>query len=238
MIDSNNVRSEGRPYRSHLHPACFSCRKRKSRCKTRNDSAICIMCQAHGTECIFPRPDDPHPPVASSPRKSQASLRRRHTHKRQGGPQTRHYISPHAPGQPADGVAFQGKAPSQVHAPPTVPVDQPEISRPLNEVDRAEGLPNLMSIVTEAGDDSSHIVSPAVADDNDILQSYLSAFPATQRRCLVRTSQNSNRPLRPARFNVVPRRPLGVAANQSLAASKCEVIEKYLDPDIDEYLNL
>jgi hypothetical protein len=34
-----------------------------------------------------------------------------------------------------------------------------------------------MGIVSETGDDSSHIVSPAIADDNDVLESYLSALP-------------------------------------------------------------
>lgn len=95
-----------------------------------------------------------------------------------------------------------------------------------------------MGIVAETGDDSSHIVSPAVADDNDILESYLSAVPAPQKRGLVRTGSASNRPLRQVRFNLVPRKPLGVTVNQSLAASKCEVIEKYMDPDIDEFVDL
>lgn len=239
MNDTNDARSEGRPYRSHLHPACFSCRKRKSRCKTRNTSAICIMCQAHSTECIFPRSDDPHPRVAAgSPRKSPASTRRRLAHYRQRGVQATLCPIQHASHQSSDLMAAQKEPTVQVPAPPTHLMDHLPTSKPPNEEKRAETPPNLMSIVTEAGDNSSHIVSPAVADDNDILESYLSAVPAAQSRYLVRTSQTSDRPLRPVRFNVVPRRPLGVAANQSLAASKCEVIEKYLDPNIDEFLNL
>lgn len=103
---------------------------------------------------------------------------------------------------------------------------------------KAEGFPHLIGIVAEADDDSSHIVSPAVADDNDILESYLSATPSAQTRYLIRTSSKSDRHLGPVRFNAVPRRPLGVVANQSFAASKCELIEKYMEPDIDEYLNL
>jgi hypothetical protein len=95
-----------------------------------------------------------------------------------------------------------------------------------------------MGIVAEAEDDSSHIVSPAVADDNDILESYLSAIPSSRKRYLIRTSASSDGHLRPVRFNLVPRRPLGVVANQSLAAAKCEIIEKYMGPDLDEYLNL
>lgn len=236
--DLDDARGEGRPYRSHLHPACFSCRKRKSRCKTRNNSAICIMCLAHGTECIFPRPGDPIRRIfANSSRKSPAGAKRRLAHGSQSGLQTTQYPSPHAMNQLAGPAAAQDESISMTRSPTPVD-DHPRSLRPSNEENGAEGLPNLASIVTEAGDDSSHIVSPTVADDNDILESYLSAVPATQRRYLTPTSQASNRPLRPVRFNVVPRRPLGVTAHQSLAASKCEVIEKYLDPDIDEFLNL
>lgn len=206
MNSHNYSRRDGRPYRSHLHPACFACKKRRSRCRTQNSSQVCMMCQTHGTDCIFPRPDE----VPVSPRKRQRVSHRR-------PPST----------QPAD--------PATTHTRPSSLVDPPQTT---GDDHRVEDLPNLVGIVTEAGNDSSHIVSPAVAGDNDILESYLSAIPAARSRCLARTSSASNRPLRPVRFNVVPRRPLGVAANQSPAASKCEVIEKYMDPNIDEYLNL
>jgi hypothetical protein len=101
-----------------------------------------------------------------------------------------------------------------------------------------DSFPNLIGIVAEAGDDSSHIISPAVADDSDILDSYLSTAQTEKRRCLARSSSTSNGPLRPVRFNVVPRRPLGVSIKQSVAESKLEVIERYMDPHIDEFLNL
>jgi hypothetical protein len=95
-----------------------------------------------------------------------------------------------------------------------------------------------MGIGAESESDSSHIISPAVADDNDILESYLSTIPFAQKRCMIPTGSNSNRHFGPVWFNVVPRRPLGVVANQTFAASKCELIEKYIDPDIEEYINL
>lgn len=236
--DLDDARGEGRPYRSHLHPACFSCRKRKSRCKTRTNLAICIMCQAHGTECIFPHPDHFHSrTIAGSLRKPPANARHRVASGRRTDLQTRRYPSSHATNQLPGPVAAQDESVSMTKS-HTLLDDHPQSSRPSNEENGAEDLPNLASIVTEAGDDSSHIVSPAVADDNDILESYLSAVPAAQRKYLTPNSQASNRPLRPVRFNVVSRRPFGVTAHQSLAASKCEIIEKYLDPDTDEFLNL
>jgi hypothetical protein len=95
-----------------------------------------------------------------------------------------------------------------------------------------------MGIVSETGDDTSHIVSPAFADDNDVLESYLSTLPEIRRRCIIHTNPSSNRPLRPVLFNTVPRRPLGVTANQSPAAMKCEIIEKYLEPYVQDVVDL
>ncbi|KAL4946056.1 fungal-specific transcription factor domain-containing protein [Aspergillus oleicola] len=241
---------EGRPYRSHLHPACFSCRKRKSRCKTKSPAEVCVMCQAYGTECIFPRPDDPNPRQQQRgwPRIRRsgpnAGARSRYT---TGSATTMHSRYPRP--QPAAGpIAGQSE---QRHT-DLHPCQQiPEVIGAETQYGggtngayaagggstRTEAIPHLMGIATDAEDDSSHIVSPAVADDNDILESYLSAIPTARRRHMISTS-SSNRHFGPVRFNAVPRRPLGVVANQSFAASKCELIEKYMDPDIDEHLNL
>lgn len=218
--DQHYFRKEGRPYRSHLHPACFPCKKRRSRCRTQNSSDVCMMCQTHGTNCVFPHSDDSYQPrVRISPRKRQ-----QFTHR---GSSTLYTLS-----QPAD-VATS----TRTGLDPLV--NPPQMTATRRDDSRTEELPNLVGIA-EAGDDSSHIVSPATAGDNDILESYLSAVPTTRSRCLARTSTSStlDRPLRPVRFNLVPRKPLGVAVNQSPAASKCEVIEKYMDPNIHEYLNL
>ncbi|KAL4920668.1 fungal-specific transcription factor domain-containing protein [Aspergillus aurantiobrunneus] len=242
MEGHSNSQHEGRPYRSHLHPACFSCKKRKSRCKTRSPAEVCVMCQAYGTECIFPRPDDPRQQRPSWPRKLAPNARSSRHLQSRNGLLHRPYPSPHAQSQPADTASSgSGQQPGdpQIFADLVGPPEAPCTAEDSYVAGRrAEGFPHLMGIVTEAEDDSSHIVSPAVADDNDILESYLSAIPSTKRRYLVRTSSNSSRPFGPVQFNAVPRRPLGVVANQSFAASKCELIEKYMDPDIDEYLTL
>ncbi|RAH65214.1 fungal specific transcription factor domain-containing protein [Aspergillus aculeatinus CBS 121060] len=84
---------------------------------------------------------------------------------------------------------------------------------PQNEQESG-ALPSIVGMVAESGDDNPHIVSPAVAEDNRFLENYLWTGP------------ESNRSFRPVRFNLVPRRPLGVCASQTLAAAKCEVIEK------------
>ncbi|KAJ6031188.1 hypothetical protein N7540_001920 [Penicillium herquei] len=232
---SGELESRGRPYRSHLHPACFACKKRKSRCKTRSHAEACIMCQAHGTECIFPRADNGY-----IPRKLPVNASSRIAKNSTSVPRNRHGpTTPQLIPDPAEcGDDFIEIDHSQTQA---ACVQQDFSLIPSRGTDhqneRAEGLPHLAGIVPEAEDHSSHIVSPAIADDNEILESYLSAIPAA-RRHLSRIGPSSMRSIRPVRFNVVPRRPLGVNANQSLAAGKCEVIEKYIDPDIDEYLDL
>lgn len=130
------------------------------------------------------------------------------------------------------------------HSKPGTPTDLGRLGGPVETLShpgdgqRAEGLSLLLGIATEAGDDRSHIISPAMADDSEFLESYLSAIPIAQRRYLVRNGPSSDRPPRPVRFNLVPRRPLGVTANQSLASSKCEIIENYMDPDLEEYMKL
>ncbi|KAF9894550.1 hypothetical protein FE257_006435 [Aspergillus nanangensis] len=237
MEAENMAPNDGRPYRSHLHPACFACRKRKSRCKTKTPAVeVCMMCQAHGTECNFPRPDDPPQQRTNSPRKLAPNTRSSRFSQNRYGALHRPYPSPRVQPQATDTAGNTSSRTGQLDLPRIVhPEETPSASE---NGTTSEGLPHLMGIVTEAEDDNSHIVSPAVAGDNDILESYLSAIPTARKRYLIRTSSTSNGHLRPVRFNLVPRRPLGVTVNQSLAASKCEVIEKYMDPDIDEYLNL
>ncbi|KAL3476055.1 fungal-specific transcription factor domain-containing protein [Aspergillus californicus] len=227
-MEASSSSHAGRPYRSHLHPACLSCRKRKSRCKTKSPAEVCLMCQAYGTECIFPRPDDPRDHRTSPVRRSAPRSRSSRFPHNRHDPLQRSY--PSFPNQQTADTA-----PSRsVQLDPQIPVPQIGPQTPCT----SEGESRVMGIVAEAEDHSSHIVSPAVADDNDILEGYLSAIPTARKRYLIRTGSELNRHLRPVRFNIVPRRPLGVVANQSVAASKCELIEKYMEPDIGEYLNL
>jgi hypothetical protein len=218
--ESNTPNQEGhvsrRPYRSHLFPACLACKKRKSRCRTTNLSSVCTMCNAHGTGCTFPQVDgipSPSERPISSPRK--LTPKKRNTQNR-----------------PLRGPPGSNASPYTRH------MAIPDSPLPHNETNTQCPLPNLLGIVAEAGDNSSHVVSPAVAKDNDILESYLSTIPDTRRPCIIRANTDSNRLMRPVLFNTVPRRPLGLFSNQSLPATKCEIIEKYLEPNLDEVVDL
>jgi hypothetical protein len=229
---TNRDGGEVRPYRSHLCPACLLCRKRKSRCRTRDSSGICMMCQAHGTNCIYPQPDD------SFQRRSIASPRKLAAKSRQ---------APRSAAPPCRNPSNTGSHPSPQTIPPLanpdstprdidqrlarrLPASLEASSYPPNNEDynREETLPNLVGLVAEVGDNSSHIVSPAVAEDNEILETYLSTIPDARRRYIVRTNPNSSRPVRPVLFNTVPRRPLGVSANQSLQAMALPIAECHI----------
>ncbi|PYI02696.1 hypothetical protein BO78DRAFT_376485 [Aspergillus sclerotiicarbonarius CBS 121057] len=216
--------SSGRPYRSHRRPACLPCRKRKSACKIR-DSNTCILCVAHGTNCIFPQAE-------SRPQRKHAASPRRLV------PKARHaQIAQHR----EDLTSRPLPTPQVVPPSPTETATGPRLTRSNATSSQAlhpeDGFSNLMG-VADTGDDSSHIVSPAVADDTDVLESYLSTVPDARRRCLIRTSSSSSRRIRPVLFNTVLRRPLGVHSNQSLPAMKLELIEKYLEPATRDVVDL
>jgi hypothetical protein len=214
---------EGRPYRSHLQPACLSCRKRKSRCKTSDLSSKCLMCQAHATPCVFPRNEgklrskNRRSPVNAAPQRMRTSEFTSTNHEPLGLPAA--WNGSHQEGSAAD----LAKRPYS------------------NPAHRAESTSDLMGLLGEAAEDSSHIVSPAVADDNEVLQSYLSTFPDSRSRLLSRKIQNSTShlgPLRRVMFDTIPKRPLGVLASQPVASQKLEIIEKFLEPYCADVINL
>lgn len=236
----------GRPYRSHLYPACLSCKRRKSRCRTRDSSGICLMCQVHGTNCVFPQQDHQGPTV-SSPRRLVAKPRQTNGSPSQSEPVlvtpgpgiNRQISSSHS--HSCSHSHFQSHSPTVI-----VDTESPRSSArgsnpqiPYTQILGTEDTPsNLRSIVAETGDNSSHIIGPAVVDDSEFLESYLSTIPDARRTSLIRTSVSSNRPIRPVLFNTVSRRPLGVSSNQSVPAAKCEIIEKYLETSLDDVVNL
>lgn len=203
----------GRPYRSHRHPACLSCRKRKSRCKTR-DAPGCIMCQVHGTECVFPE---------ERVSRARGSLRRSAT-TRQLRPR------PQVLSMPNDGPA-QLESTHQVTL--VAPSDSTQ-SETIQSQNKNNDLSDIMGLDAETNPDNPHIVSPAVADDNTILETYLSPLPGSRRRIIRPTANGTGSVL----FNTVQRRPLGVSCNQSLAGSKCQIIEKLIEPHEHDLIDL
>ena len=99
----------------------------------------------------------------------------------------------------------------------------------------------MSAMLAESGDSSTHIISPAIVDDNEELDSYLSSNPAVGIRRITRTSSTSTNmgpPSRRVLFNTVLKKPLGIHARQTLAANKLEVIEKLLEPHVIDLIDL
>lgn len=186
-----------------MQPACVPCRARKSRCKT-TTSTDCLMCQAHGTECIFPRGTD-------RPRKKASHSRR--------------------------------SAPSKGRSITASPVltERALRSNTSTTIHESEGLSGLVSnsVVEFNTDDteegSSHVVSPAIADDDRVFNAYLSNTPYGQSGRMVRFHLSSDRPIV---FNTLPKRGLRELESRALAASNCAIIEKTIEPYQDELINL
>ncbi|PGH01110.1 hypothetical protein GX51_05425 [Blastomyces parvus] len=215
----------GRPYRSHSHPACLACRKRKSRCITKNTADKCAMCTAHGTECLFPQQKHklssrrPSHSTGKSPSKARRS--------------TDNTIRAIAADQNSSPYAGRAEIPS------SFPVGYAASQCP---DDREEEQPRCVGIFADGGNKGSHIVSPTMADDNEILESYVTATTETTNgRRLVRAAPPTNASIRTARpvlFATVPRRPPGVTSHTTRISEKCDLIEKFIEPHANDLVEL
>lgn len=232
-----------RPYRSHLRPACLSCRRRKSRCQSEADSSICLMCRAHGTECVYPGNSQAEQP--SSGKATPSAKRRRRSNVR---PRT----------------SASGSSPPRASTPPFrgVPESGTNHSSAMNRT----RLPNLMTpapplVETSAGHgisgrdqrnvydedlfDSSaddhtqnlHIVGPAVTKDSQVLSDYLSAIPGATRGAQMVVPVPANRS-RPVLFTRVQKRPVGISINRSPSAEKLDIIEHLIGPLVSDAIDL
>jgi hypothetical protein len=207
--------NQGRPYRSHLRPACDACRRRKSRCTTTETSDECLMCQVHGSRCVFVDGEQ------TRRRKVPASQGHITDYAESGASNmdpddsSMSMVYPEET-QTSDTVLSDGQAYLSGPAPMTSPTLR---HAPVN----AEA--GMSAMLAESGDSSTHIISPAIVDDNEELRTSS-------------TSSTMGPPSRRVLFNTVLKKPLGIHARQTLAASKLEVIEKLLEPHIMDLIDL
>ncbi|CAH0014830.1 unnamed protein product [Clonostachys rhizophaga] len=233
-----------RPYRSHLRPACLTCRRRKSRCHTEPGADRCLMCRAHGTDCLFPG-GSPGPASKDSP---DQVARRRGRGKSSATPRITtppfHPVSgPRAhptvastsiPG-PQNGDMVPGSASSSSAYNPSL---NPPPNRSHHQQEMHGG--DSPSIEFGSADDHAsnlHIVGPATTKDNQVLSDYLSAIPGATRgtRMVVPVPASRSRPVL---FTRVQKRPFGVPVNRSPSAEKLEMIEKLLEPYAGDVIDL
>lgn len=208
-------------YRSHLHSACFACRKRKSRCRFgAADQATCLMCQTHGTECLQPnllsresRAAHPRPVV-------QQQLTR----------QTSSTLST------ASATAALPLHPSSATICSTPIAAEAGLFGPYETP-----FPTSSTLVGDREGDEGHVVGPVQNSDAQRIANYLLNNPVTCRQAaqiVVPLPEQFHLGLRPILFNTVRRHPLGYRANQTDAAAKCEIVENLVTSFHGELIDL
>lgn len=81
-----------------------------------------------------------------------------------------------------------------------------------------------------------HIVGPAVTNDKQVLSDYLSGIPGATRSTRMIIPESAGRS-QPVLFTMVQKRPVGLAVNRSPSAEKLAIIEKILEPFVDDIIN-
>ncbi|OJD12922.1 hypothetical protein AJ78_06549 [Emergomyces pasteurianus Ep9510] len=140
---------------------------------------------------------------------------------------------------PADQNSTQAADRKELHS--GSPVGYSVSPFPLDNEGRAEERESWAGIFAEGGNRGSHIVSPAMAHDSEILESYVTATTEVNGRRLVRVGPQTNgsiRTARPVLFDTVPNRPPGVRSHASRASEKCELIEKFIEPNAKDLIDL
>lgn len=240
------ISNEGRPYRSHMQPACLPCRARKSRCQTGATTSTCAMCQAHGTECVFPQvaerrqitPGQSRRSTPLSGRQTPSAASRMQHSPRVSRTRRPSSISPTVSHRVLPAYTIPLCAPFALVQ--DVMVNRPDRPTPPTS-QQDESMSAMMGIIAQPDEGTSHVVSPAIADDDRVFQDYLSNTSTAQKRRMVKFHLNLGQPTRHSRqilFNIVPKRGERETESRSIAASSCEVIEKLIDPYQDDLITL
>lgn len=216
-----------RPYRSHLRPACFACRRRKSRCKLEAHSPepVCLMCRVHSTPCSFPAHGEVDAAAAKTP-----IPRRRKNARRLPTATADTPVQPIAASftqlsstttavlgndSSIDGFGTDGRIWLGDEGNTRLPVAQQHT--PLS--------------VDDAEHENRHIIGPVATADSQVLATYLSvATNHTRGLRLIRPM--TTHVGKPVMFAAVQKRPIGLLASQSVTHLKCEIIEKLLEPHV------
>lgn len=224
----------GRPYRSHLRPACIPCRRRKSRCQTAADNTACVTCLAHQTECYFPEDSQ----TSESP--EPARRRRRRAEPRASVEASG--LTPVRAGVRAT-ASFHGGAKANTSA--SMAGSRSTAMGRQASIPVSNAPPISVAAMALGSDDDQHlnlhIVGPATTNDSQVLSTYLSGIAGATRstRMIVPEPASCSRPVL---FTEVQKRPVGVILNRSPSAEKLEIIEKLLEPHneavIDEFVVL
>lgn len=230
--------SQGRPYRSHLRPACGPCRRRKSRCKIEASSSCCLMCRIHGTECLFP--EDSERSSGKSSGRSSISTRSPATSRGEGRKRAARtrvppISTPVLPTSPS--IVDHGVPPAEV---PDAggSVGTSTSSPRTGQGNEAEGDYQLTPLSMDHTEhENTHIVGPANTADSQVLADYLSTITTDNGGMrIVRPVPGSRS--KPVLFSTVQKRPMGVERNTNQAREKLNIIEQFLAPYAEQLIEL
>ncbi|KAH8817212.1 fungal-specific transcription factor domain-containing protein [Xylogone sp. PMI_703] len=234
----SSPRTETRPYRSHLRPACLACRRRKSRCTIESNSTTCLLCRVHGGECVFP--------VLEKSSKSKTVARKRR--KTESNEVDKRPIVELPRNDHLNGL----QPVTQFGSRPLYSADQrrrlvqrssEEESGSVSARGETEERSTLMATLGETEHESSHIVGPAVANDAQVLDDYLSLLPSGDdgpQRMTRRTpfSLYSKGPRGPVLYTSIQKRPVGVTRGNTVGLDRCETIERLVEPFGNDLVDL
>ncbi|KAI1394427.1 fungal-specific transcription factor domain-containing protein [Hypoxylon trugodes] len=216
----------GRPYRSHLRPACLPCRKRKSRCNVEAHSTSCLMCRTHGTQCAFP--SNQHQTTGPVARRSI----RRHTTPRSISRQPVRVIS--------DGTSAGDIRTAIINdnGPVTNAVQDSSTALQTNLFfdDREDHPGSTPLSIEDTENENPHVISPAITSDSQVLMDCLSTL--NSEGCgirLIRPKRTTGN--RSVLFTAVEKRPVGLAIGPNPSYTKCQIIEKLLEPWGERLIN-
>lgn len=207
---------EGRFHRSNMQRACLSCKKRKSRCKM--DSAnmsTCLMCRIHETQCVFTVPSE-YIRRGSRPQPTRSSGRKR-----------------------LDQSKSSTNTPSIITEIPQHSTSSSRLKDDLHRAQSPRETPFSSSTIGLAGGDTeSHVISPLLSTDTQLIAKYLSCDPIVGVGLIRHFPGDLMAGKKSTIFNTVRRRPLGTSSTQTTASLKCQIVEKLIDPFCNDLIDL
>ena len=241
----------GRPYRSHLQPACQACKKRKSRCQSDETSSACPMCRNHETDCSYlanpasqrlPRNHrrlrnptrSQEAPVYPESSNSRSIMRSKNTRNCQINSAASCIVQKNG----ATRALNHGSSPSITnHLRPrnsegttfsqsmlaSQAIPHSSLTQPLEELPSNMGYKDDHQL-------NLHVVGPAGTSDSQVLSDYLSGIPGSTTRSTRMIIPVPASGSRPVLFTTVQKRPVGITLKSSPSAEKLEIIEKLIEP--------
>ncbi|KAI9654949.1 MAG: hypothetical protein M1821_005702 [Bathelium mastoideum] len=203
--------AEERPYRSHLRPACFPCRNRRSRCQGKAaQSYKCLMCDFHGTDCVYPD-------SARGPRRAGRLAKKKQSQSHQ-----------------ACNALKSSTDADQVEeiAPETASINQPQGTL-TEQLSSAETPFPSTTNASADGDHESHIIGPMLVPDAQRIAAYLHNNTAGNIRAAQRIGLSPKYAIAGEQgimFSAVRRCPVGCTADRTVASLRCQIIEKLIEP--------